>query len=437
MSFQPPPGFWKNFAEEIWDKQPRVFKQLFEGRLLAPQEELFRVVAETTARYAPVAGDWMKRAPFRMSVDKGSLSVQVPYVPRHEDGSFEGWAQRLYKEQPGRSFLFHINGVQTASSLLFERYREFTEGLVEHVGLPSWRLDADLFVGNYRETPFGVHKDMAQNFALIISGRKRLLLWPYETLLPYAGGSLDPRELDFALQVRGLDAIREPPIVLEGEPGDVFYWPGHFWHCAQGTGSLSLTNNLAFYTTGNPMLHRLMEQTFEKVGPLYDHTQPVTPYVPARRQELASAVPQGMRDSTQQMVAGLKQWVEGGLERELELMWMQYVSGGGFSQVPPPASDVVLDETQAMKLAPRAGLVWRKLNNGELAFAANGLASCQPESGGLVELLHRLSSGGAHRVGALLDEVVEERQGNTVVWSRERMREVLTTLVAQRALIRA
>jgi hypothetical protein len=171
--------------------------------------------------------------------------------------------------------------------------------------------------------------------------------------------------------------------------------------------------------------------------PALQDNKPFTPYAPSRRQELAGEVPEGMRNATRQVVEGMRALVEGGLERELELTWMRYVSAGGFSVVPPPAEDVVLDEAQAMKLAAHAGFVWRKLSNGELAFAANGHATCLPESRGLAEVLRRLSGGGAHRLGALLDEAVEERQGNTVVWSRERMREVLTALVAKRALVRA
>ncbi len=437
MSFELPTAFWKSFAQENWDKQPRVFKQVFDGRLIAPKEELFRLVTDATDRYAQVAGDWMKRPPFRMALDRGGLMVPLPYLPRREDGSFESWAQRMYREVPGRSFLFHMLSLQGESSLLFERYREFTGGLLEQIGLPPMRVDSDIFIGDYQQTPFGVHKDVSGNFACIIAGRKRMLLWPYETLLPYVGGSLDPSGLDFALQVRGLEEIREPPIVLEGEPGDVFYWPGRFWHCAQGTGSLSITNNFAVYLNSTPLFEGFPDFIFEKLQPVFEQNNPFTPYAPARLQELAGAMPEAMHTAARRVKEELRELVEGGLEREVELTWLRFVSGGGFTRVPAPDRGGVLDEAQAMKLAPRAGLVWRKLSTGQLAFAANGHATCLPESRGLVEVLTRLSGGGAHRVGALLEEAVEERQGGTVVWSRERMREVLTALVAKRALVRA
>jgi 50S ribosomal protein L16 3-hydroxylase len=232
--------------------------------------------------------------------------------------------------------------------------------------------------------------------------------------------------------------IREPPIVLEGEPGDVFYWPGRYWHCAQGDGSLSVTANLGIYLTSNPLADSFPGKVSEVLYPAISESMAPTPFDPARRQELASAVPETLRGTTANFVEGLRKLVEGGaFEREMELTWLRYVSGGGYTIVHPPATGVVLDDSQAMKILPGAGLVWRKLSSGEIGVSSNGLSECCPESRGLVETLHRLAGGGAYRVGALLDEVVEERQGGSVVWSREHLRALLTTLASQHALVRA
>jgi 50S ribosomal protein L16 3-hydroxylase len=437
MSFRLPVGFWKNFAEEIWDKQPRVFKNLFDGRSLAPLEELFRVVTEEEARYAQIAGDWMKPRPHRVIIDKGQVTVELPYMPRQADGSFEGWARRMYQELPGRGFMFHMQSLQSRSPLLFERYRQFTDGMFEQIGLPSMRVDADMFAGDYSETFFGVHKDLTGNFAFILTGRKRMLLWPYESLLPYVSGSLDPSGLDFALQLRTFKELPEPPIVLEGEPGDLFYWPGRYWHVAEGTGSLSITNNLAVYKTYSPLVDSFPDKVFEVLQPNINQNMPFIPFDRERRQEQADTPPAELRSASARVVEGLRKLVEGGFEQEMELTWLRYLSGGGYTLVPPPATGVVLDEAQAMKLVPDAGLVWRKLSSGEIGVSANGLATCFPESRGLVATLQRLTGGGAHRVGALLDEAVEEHQGDKVVWSREQLRALLTELAAQRALVRA
>ncbi|WNG49638.1 hypothetical protein F0U60_40105 [Archangium minus] len=202
-------------------------------------------------------------------------------------------------------------------------------------------------------------------------------------------------------------------------------------------GALVVSNAYSVDIIYSPLMETFPDLVGEKVQSV-EEPHPMTPYEPERRQELAGAIPGMLHDTTRRVVQGLKELVEGGgLARELELTWLRYVSGGGFLRVPPSASGVVLDETQALKLVPESNLVWRKLASGEIGVAANGLVECYPESRGLLETLQRLLGGGAHRVGALLEEAKEELRGGTVVWSRERMRELLTTLLAQRALVRA
>lgn len=434
MSFQPPAGFWKSFAQDVWGKQPRVFKNVFGGRLIGSPEELFRLSVDEAEEFAKVAGARVRPA-CQVFIDNGNIvSDSLRYMPRRDDGSFEGWAARMRKLVGSKDFFFHMNSIQTRSSTLFENYRQFTEGMFEELGLPPWKIDSDMFAGHYRETPFGVHKDVTGNFAFVAAGTKRMLLWPYESLLHLVDGR-DVRELDFALPLRTFAEIRDQAIVLEGEPGDVLYWPGHFWHSAEGNDAMSVTNNIAVYLTPSPLVDTIPGLVGQKVNPPIEETPPFTPYEPARRQELAQAIPEQMRGATERVVQGLRELVEGGLEREMELTWLRYVSGGGWLQGPMPASGMALDEARSVRLVPHAGLVWRTLANGELAFAVNGQATCLPKSHGLVEVLQRLSGGGAQRVRALLDEAREERRGDTVVWSRERMRELLTTLMAQHALV--
>ncbi|MFL5355011.1 cupin-like domain-containing protein [Archangium sp.] len=436
MSFRLPTEFWKSFAQDVWRKQPRVFENPFGGRLFAPPEELFRMAAAETERFAQTAGS---RSDFSCHVNVGKAMVlqdQTRLMPNAADGSFQGWDARLNREEGIRGAMYFMNSTQRRSPLLYQRYREFTDGLFTQIGLPTWKINTDMFIGDYPETPFGVHKDVTDNFHFVALGRKRILLWPYESLLHYVQPGMDVSEIEFSLQLRGLKEIREQAIVLEGGPGDVMYWPGHFWHCAEGTGSLVASSSCYIDLFYSPLMETFPDVVQETLHPIRE-LHPATPYSPERRQELAGAIPEQLRDTTRRVSQGLKALVEGGLERELELTWLRYVSGGGFLRVPPPATGVVLDEARALKPVPESNLIWRKLANGEIACAANGLVRCYPESRGLVETLQRLAGGGSHRPGALLDEAKQEHQGSTVVWSREKLRELLTTLVEQRALVPA
>ena len=51
--------------------------------------------------------------------------------------------------------------------------------------------------------------------------------------------------------------------VLEGGPGDVLYWPSHYWHIGEGAGSVSSMVTLAFFIPDN--LSRSFETAFRKV----------------------------------------------------------------------------------------------------------------------------------------------------------------------------
>jgi hypothetical protein len=424
--------FWRSFAASTWEREPRVYRGLFGGRLLCPEEELFRVIAEETARYAQVAGSSAHGRRCRLSVDRSEVIEPLDLLPRAGDGDFHGWSRRMYREIPGRDFSLNMSSIQAGSTLLYGRYRQFLAGLFEEIGLPPGHVDSDVFIGDYRETPFGVHKDIVGNFSFLVSGPKRLLLWPYETLLPYVRGTIDPRPLDYALPLATFQDIREEPIVLEGVPGDVFYWPGHFWHCAEGGGTLSVTNNLAILLRGSPLSETFRSNLLAALRPLAGTS--FFPIDPPRRRGLAMDMPGPLRAAAQRAAAELRSSLDGPLERELELTWLRYVSGGGFLQVPPPCEPPPLGDRDAVAAPEDAGLVWRRLAGGEIAVAANGHATCFADSARLVRALELLLGGGAHRVGALVGRDDDSPDAGTGRDTGEDVRRLLSALGAGRAL---
>src|SRR5207245_3009425 len=96
--------------------------------------------------------------------------------------------------------------------------------------------DVELFVSNNRLTPFGIHRDPASNFTLVVQGRKRMRLWPeaFFTRRPPMDAESYAAHLGQAL-------------TLEGEPGDLLYWPSSYWHVAESDGDLSVTMNICLY----------------------------------------------------------------------------------------------------------------------------------------------------------------------------------------------
>lgn len=87
--------------------------------------------------------------------------------------------------------------------------------------------------------------------AAVIRGPKRMLVWPYEALLEHVS---DP---DTDLRYEGWDldeldpaGLRGQATVLDGDSGDLLYWPASYWHVAEADErQLSLTLNLSVAST--------------------------------------------------------------------------------------------------------------------------------------------------------------------------------------------
>ncbi|HYO73610.1 MAG TPA: hypothetical protein VEU33_46845 [Archangium sp.] len=62
------------------------------------------------------------------------MQDHIRLMPAEGDGSFDGWAARLSREEGREGFMYYMNSAQRRSPLLFQRYREFTGGLLTPSG---------------------------------------------------------------------------------------------------------------------------------------------------------------------------------------------------------------------------------------------------------------------------------------------------------------
>ncbi|MEP5570012.1 MAG: cupin domain-containing protein [Halioglobus sp.] len=88
----------------------------------------------------------------------------------------------------------------------------------------SQAVGADIFIGNYKATPFGVHKDNLHNFMFMSLGRRIMHFWP-------------DREGE-----KSADESRK--VSFEVEPGDLLYWPPEYWHVGESTGETAVSMNI-------------------------------------------------------------------------------------------------------------------------------------------------------------------------------------------------
>jgi hypothetical protein len=238
----PPARFWARFVEKFWEREPTTFHY--------PAQQPLMTEAEALAIFLGLAERFRSggEADIDLYVENGLLKSNVGrHLPAAADRDLAGYQARVSDQLDGRRFSLVTNSVRKESRQHFRRVKAFTRGLFELAGKDCGWLGADIFLSNTLQTAFGVHRDSASNFSYIVSGRKRMLVWPCEVFA-------DRRDLRCAGPKKNvfLDDINYEPyrrraIVLEGGPGEMLYWPASHWHVAESTAQPSLVFNVPIY----------------------------------------------------------------------------------------------------------------------------------------------------------------------------------------------
>lgn len=391
-TFTPPSAdFWRGFVAEYWEKRPTVIKNAFGGPITTPQE-LLRGVQEATARFHLLDSGVRLRLYHGTGCHHGEPGSQLPAA---EDKTLRDYVARLRSQLGGRECLLVINTLQRYAPELWRRFLELLSGLYPHTGLPADMADLDIFIGQYRRTPFGVHKDTASNFTFVIEGEKNMRVWPDE--------AFPDREMYWEdsshVQQAHVERMRDSSLLLRGEPGDVIYWPSSYWHVAESEDACSVTLNLALYLQAKPSALLLQAATM------------------LLEQELEGEedvrVPEGLsalaRRFTQRLSAQGEHAEQGPtLEGLVEELWLRKVSGFGFRTVPEPLPPRPLVDDTLVRGDPRFPIHFKDLGNGELVCAALGHSRTLVSHPAMVGLLERLNSGQPARVRELIDGFLSE-----------------------------
>jgi hypothetical protein len=227
-------------------REPHVWRT--PGVELAQDAELFRWIVGGADRGA---------ARCRIFSEGRAQVVRRELLPRAEDGGFAGWLDRVETTGVPDAALV-VNGVQGLDGEAWRRVLPFVR---EHIDRQTGGVSMEVFVGRYRRGPFGVHKDDQDVFTCVVTGKKRFLVWPFEVLAERFGVPASERERVCVLEglnVQNLpDELRACAIVLEGEPGDLLYWPASCWHVAErseapGAEGYTLTYGLGIFPGIDP-----------------------------------------------------------------------------------------------------------------------------------------------------------------------------------------
>jgi 50S ribosomal protein L16 3-hydroxylase len=371
-------AFWDAFVRVHWEQQPAVFHGLFSEPMLSPGQAFDHTIA------ACIRVREGQRTPLRFFVENTLVQSNLDkYLPVQDDGRFDNYAERIAPVLRGQGFGLVVNGFSRYDFPLFLRVKRFLRGLYERVGMPGEASDLDIFVGNYRHTPFGIHTDTASNFSIVFQGRKRFLLWPGPALQ-------DRRDMIHSVD---FDDVRDQALVLEARAGDVVYWPSSYWHIAESDGSLSGVLNIALYLGDH-------SQRFVDLATSVQ-TQPLEPMLPwDPKLSRGATLPEPFERAIR--AGHVQRRCEEDERRALLRAWLGRTTAYNFRSVPPVSLHRPLDENDRVQVDVEFPIA--AVSHGErLLCAANGHVIEIPMAPRLCGLIERLNGGQAFAVRELVE----------------------------------
>src|SRR5262245_32691468 len=344
------------------------------------------------------------------------------YVPSIRDQSLSDYAKRINTKLKGECFGLVLHDLQEYHPQFYLRMREFLSGLAAQVRV-RWRAMPGLFVGNYDQTPFGIHQDPANVFAFIIEGRRRIYLWPEE----YFRNSLDlARSSDFA-------KLRRDATILEGEPGDILYWPGRYWHVGSPLSTLSIGLSVALVPV--QLSSFVVSAINNQIGEFLDPTLTRDGGFP----HAASDV----EDSPEMIAAAIKRAAkllkrahnDAELIQLLQAAWLDHMTSEGSEPAPTPLPLEELDDDCLIGGIPEVPIVWI-ISNDKIVCSANGNSILLPPAPAIIALLTELNSGATLKVSDLIRKYkgVSRRNGVQFKVTKDVLRFLLSKLYSLRAI---
>lgn len=311
------------------------------------------------------------------------LPIPLDLLPTEDDRSLEAWFLRLEERVADAALV--VNGVQALSG---EAWRRALAWMTEIVDERTGGGSLELFIGRYRRGPFGVHKDDQDVFTFVVSGKKRFRLWPFEELAARFGVPPSARDAVHVLPGLGAlnlpDELRATSIVLEGEPGDVMYWPASAWHVAE---------NASTEANGGPLTVTLGLGRFRQLGPAPLLAKVVARAVHEGAPSLALPTSGDLSEGAQALWTDVLAWLGSDAVRAImteELV--AWASALRFPLAPPLAAPSRDEAVEAIAPAVPGTIAWARQGD-HLVWSSGGHLARYPYHPGIERILARIDRG--------------------------------------------
>ena len=400
-----PRSFWKDFIKQHWDREPHLFRGLFQSHFPTTQE-IYEAFVEAGERW--FRGEYPPNRILRFFIEHLDGPDGIPYytmiyptrkhLPLREDGTMHGYLERVDKWLGGKRFGLTLNRCHAHHWGHWQQMTSFLSGFYEALGVPLFGNDSTIFLGNYRYTPFGIHKDDLHIFNFIIEGKKTMSLWPFEQLaqreeVPKGDPDLIHKPAAVILRDQAdEEKLLSQATLLHGEPGDMLYWPASYWHRAEPSPSpFALTASLG-------VNFRPPEALGMRMPPLWPGRVKNNELPGGRRWQVPASVRNVIKQQSQRKVVLAA-------ERDLTAEWTRYLTGAALDGAPPEAKEAPLTPQEWIRTHPNRPLVSVPLSEGHLLVSGVGRSTTLKPSPAvrrrIDRLVESLNSGKPQQVEAL------------------------------------
>jgi Cupin superfamily protein len=366
-------SFWKSFAKNSWEKKPLLAKKFDSPLAKIKAEHIFDMLVE----YGDHCRKVQKADGFKLYID-GQIQYDdetLQLLPEKKDKTLQGYHYRM--EEMFEDYCLVCDELLQVSQKHLQKLHAFSDHLFSHVGFPNRFAEIGLYLGNYRQTPFGVHVDGCGVFSFPVVGKKTFRLWKPEFATKHPA-------LDRAHEYSKFKKNSETMIATAG---DMTYWPSSAWHIAESDGSFNATWSLGVWVdrTHHQNLEIALNPLLKaKLGLL--GTQKVT------MRKTPSELPSNYLKS----ISVLKNISENEWHDTLLKSWLELSSKNGFKNFPQNKSQPKLSMQSLIELSSSSPILCSNLKSKAhvyYAFQRNAIEAVKSAS--LLKLIQDLNTGKA------------------------------------------
>jgi len=417
--FEVPSRFWPDFLARFWNKGPGVLRRPFPNPP-ATMNEIFTGMRTLTRRLEK--NDF--RIPSRFFLEGKLVTGPAANIfhARETDVDLAGYIRRLEKDVPGE-YGFAITNFQALEPYIWARFTGLLADLYKHLGFPLGRVLVDVFIGNYTRSFLGLHKDSQDVITFVVSGRKKFLVWPYETFADVPGVQRNSQNRQVNISTHEYTSKIAKATVLEGEPGDVLYWPRDYWHIAESDGGTAVTIALGFLPPQNPF-QGIFNATEAMLDDQLLHIPETIPY-------------QGSSSILLDQLLNLQDTLlkNADLQHTTRKFYLSWITRFGFDIAPDPLDEASLDDSDLIQACPHIPIIFLKEGENLLCSVNGQNFFCAPHPN-IIAMFEEINKGIALPVGKITECYKGEAKAGTATLKidADGIKAMLLTLLRLRAI---